>query len=228
MQRQTILRLMAIVALAGLTACSGGSNSSPTPQTPPSTGGGASDQHTATTAATIDGSAQNFTFPATYGFQEEITFLKRNGLVPVTVQMTVSDTPPTGFSAAPLRHVASGEIALLYYNVFTFTSPVDFTFYPPGIALTLPNSVPTTTGQFYYGISPLPASPSSGYATPNPGYATPNPYAGIVLRTEGPATVSGQTLTFAPSDNPVTLVAGNSYIVVFYRTCTLVSGATSC
>jgi hypothetical protein len=222
MQRQTILRLSAIVALAGLAACSGGSTSSPTPQNPGIGGGGTPPQASTMMDVTIDGSAQNFEFPATSGFQERVSFLKRNVSAPVTVKITASNTAPPGFSAERVRRaLASGEIALLYYNVFTFTSPLDVTFYPPGFTLTLPNSVPTTTGQFYYGISPLPTSPSSGYATPNP-------YAGIVLRTEGPATVSGQTLTFAPSDNPVTLVAGNSYLVVFYRTCTLVSGATSC
>jgi hypothetical protein len=39
---------------------------------------------------------------------------------------------------------------------------------------------------------------------------------------------SDGSFTFEPAPNPLTLLAGDSYIWVFYVNCTLPSGATSC
>jgi hypothetical protein len=239
MQRQTILRLAAIVALAGLAACSGGSTPSPAQQNPGS-GGGIPAQTSAMKTITFNGTAQSVTLPVAGRVATATMMLPATSMAqPTQLTLVGSATDPTAgrLSSQVLRTKMSsvGLIEVLYYLVITPDVGISFTTIP-GFTLTLPSSVSvptTTTGQFYYGISTSPVN--LGPATPNPySTATPNPYStyspvSYTLLTEGPATVnSAGTYTFDEAPNPLTLLAGDSYIWVFYLNCTLSPGATSC
>jgi hypothetical protein len=226
MQRQTTIRLAAIVALAGLTACSGGSPSSPTPQNP-GIGGGGTPPQASTMEIAITESGGSFQLPPVPGFNGTMTV--RPGTVQQSARLTLTgsttDPAPGGGLLSKLRSPKStGFIGVRYYLVITPDVGISFTTIP-GFTVTLPSSVNVTTGtgQFFYALSTSPISVVS--ATPNP-TATPNYNYNLV--TEGPATVDGHTLTFDEAPNPVTFLAGDTYILVFYVNCTLPSGATSC
>jgi hypothetical protein len=69
----------------------------------------------------------------------------------------------------------------------------------PAFTFKLPSTIPTAGLEFYYGIS-------------NPAATTP----GVSYETFGPASVAGQTLTFAASPSPLSFTKGESYSFVFY------------
>jgi hypothetical protein len=199
-QQHTLLRLAALLALAGLAACSGGPNSSPTP-TGNSGTGGTSAQQSATSTISLDGSGATYSLPGLGDYSGTVSFETLTLAQPVPLTLSASLTAPAAgqLSQQSLRRTLSGSLDVLYY--VTFTSRVTLSLPRlPAFTLTLPTSVPTT-GQFYYAIS----DPTS----PNPG---------ITFRTEGPASVSGHKVTFASSDNSLAFQAGKSYTFAFYET----------
>ncbi|MDB5042514.1 MAG: hypothetical protein JWN27_3240, partial [Candidatus Eremiobacteraeota bacterium] len=118
---------------------------------------------------------------------------------PSTMTETSSTIAPDGaFSQSALRSPQSGTLTFYFY--VTLVTPITITFTGiPGFSLTLPSTIPTTGRSFFYAISdPTVTNVAQEF------------------RTEGPATVSGQNITFAPTANPITLQAGKKYVVTFY------------
>ena len=113
--------------------------------------------------------------------------------------MTVTATttaPASAPTQSALRSPQSGTLTFYIYH--TFTPSVDVTFATlPAITITLPSSISTAGRQFFYAFSDGTSSPPS-------------------FRTEGPAQVTGQTLAFSPSSNPLALKAGVTYVFAFY------------
>jgi hypothetical protein len=202
MHQHAILRWAALLALAGLAACSGGPNSSPAPtgNSGSGTGSGNSAQQNATSTISLDGSGAAYAIPGVGDYSGTVSFGTLTLAQPVRLTINASLAAPAAAQLSPqaLRRTSSGSLDVLFY--VTFTSPVTLSLPRlPAFTLTLPATVPTT-GQFYYAIS----DPTS----PNPG---------ITFRTEGPASVSGRKVSFASSDNPLTLQAGKSYTFAFYE-----------
>jgi hypothetical protein len=92
-----------------------------------------------------------------------------------------------------------GRSTSIFYTTIQLSSTVTFATLP-GFSVTLPPTVNPTGLEFFYAISD--PKPSSG--------------AKVQFRTEGPATVSGQIVTFAPSTTRLTLAAGQPYTIAFY------------
>ncbi len=105
----------------------------------------------------------------------------------------------------------TGTLNIYLYTTIRLSSRVTFPTLP-GFSVTLPARVNPTGLQFFYAISD--PSPTSG--------------AEVQFRTEGPATVFRQTVTFAPSSTPLTLQAGKTYTIAFYAISAIaVAGATN-
>ncbi|MBV8809583.1 MAG: hypothetical protein JO033_12995 [Acidobacteriaceae bacterium] len=137
------------------------------------------------------GSTQSI--PGSFGYTGSMVFPP--ALSGVGAQITIAETgglPPSG---AP--SLGPPNAPLLYFNL-TATQNVTFSGFP-AITITIPNSITTTGFQFYIAF-----------------FDVSNPSAGWVTQFRGPATVSGQTLTFAGSNTPFTMKAGQSYDFVLY------------
>jgi hypothetical protein len=114
---------------------------------------------------------------------------------------TSSTIAPSGaYSQSALRTPQSGT--LTFYFFVTLVTPITVSLTGiPGFSLTLPSTIPTTGRSFFYAISdPTVTNVAQEF------------------RTEGPAKVSGQNITFDPTANPITLQAGQKYVVTFYAT----------
>jgi hypothetical protein len=133
------------------------------------------------------------------GIGSSVAFGAPTAPVTGTMTATVTTTAPAGApTQSALRISASGTLTFYVYH--TFTPSVDVTFAAlPSITVTLPPAISTLDRQFFYAFSDGTSSPPS-------------------FRTEGPAQVTGQTIAFAPSANPLVLKAGVSYVFAFYAT----------
>ncbi|MBV9149983.1 MAG: hypothetical protein JO024_08960 [Candidatus Eremiobacteraeota bacterium] len=131
--------------------------------------------------------------PASFGYTGSIIF------PPATAgagtPFTITETGPNPPSGAPSLGLPNAP--LLYFN-FVASNNVTFTGFP-GISITIPSSITTTGQQFFIAF-----------------FDTTNPAAGWITNYRGPATVSGQTLTFPGSSTPFTFKAGQSYDYVLY------------
>jgi len=137
------------------------------------------------------GSAQ--AIPASFGFTGTFTFPR--ALAGAGSPFTISETgglPPSG---AP--SLGPPNSPLLYFT-FVATQNVTFAGFP-AITITIPSSITTTGEQFFIAF-----------------FDTSNPGAGWITGFRGPATVSGQTVTFPVGSTPYTLKAGVSYDFVLY------------
>jgi phospholipase C len=105
--------------------------------------------------------------------------------------------PATGGATVSMTSSAGGQNAL--YTI-TFTPQVTVVLAGlPQFTLTLPPSVKTANERFFYVVSVSEGSDSQ------------------FPLTVGPASVSGQQLTFAGTNTPVTFTAGQHYIFTFYQ-----------
>jgi DNA-binding beta-propeller fold protein YncE len=102
-------------------------------------------------------------------------------------------------AAERLRPQATGTLNVYFYTAIRLSSTVTFPTLP-GFSVTLPTKINPAGLQFFYAIS-------------NP---KPTDGAEAQFRSEGPATVSGQNVTFAPSTTPLTLQADQPYTIAFY------------
>jgi hypothetical protein len=96
-----------------------------------------------------------------------------------------------------------GTLNVYFFTTIRLSATITFESLP-GFSLTLPTTIDPTGQQFFYAVSTT----------------TPNSGAVLSFGTQGPATVTGHTVNFAPSNNPLTLLAGKSYIVAFYAVST--------
>ena len=192
LRRAAISYLSLALALAAQ-ACSSSQSSAPHP--PP-----ASTSSSVTFPLVASGSSH--ALPSVDGFVGSVTLPPGNVSAGTTLTIAATTTPPAG---APLtqssqRRLQTGTLTVFFFLIFTPSSDVTFTTVP-GFSIDLPPSVTTAGRQFFYAISDPTASDVP-----------------LQFRTEGPATVSAQTVTFAPSGTPLTLLAGLRYIFAFYAT----------
>jgi phospholipase C len=201
---------MALTAWA-VTGCGGGGGSSSAPAPMPPSSGAASGA--ASETVPLSSAAITQPLPAAGGVGG-IFSLQLRGVPPAGGSLTVdgSTTAPPGaalISGSTRRVPQSGTLTVYYYA--TFTPSVNLTLTGlPGFTVQLPASVPTANRAFYYGLS----DPTVTNAV-------------VQFNTQGPANVSGQTLTFAPTTTPVTLQAGLHYVFIFYATSATASATIS-
>ena len=119
---------------------------------------------------------------------------------PAGATMTVTELAgaPQGGPLARLRRPLSAKTVLFSLEL-QLSQTITFNGLP-GFTLTLPVSVATSGESFY--IAAYQGTGSSA----------------TLLATDGPATVSGQTLAFAPTTTPVTLQSNVTYLFELYET----------
>lgn len=196
----------ALLCAAGLAACGGGGGgsipgtpaASPTPSTAPTATPTAPPSNSGT--ATVTSAATAAPIPPAGGYTGTLNLPASNASGSVSLALTTSVSAPTG--VAPLRRIAAsrpkalpaGANVLLYE---TITSPVTITFTAtPQIDLTLPAQVSTSGLQFFIAAY----DPAAGWQEP----------------AAGPASVSGQQLTFASIPVPFTMQANVTYVLALY------------
>jgi len=196
------------VAGFALSACGGGSNGTTpsamtgaAPGTAPVSGSSGSSTM-ATFPVSAAASTQNL--PVTSGISGTMaipaTSDASSGQVTVQSATSAPANAPnaTQLTQSSARQTQSGKLTFYFYTTLTFSTKVTLPTLP-GFSLTLPPSIPTSGGAFFYAIQD-PASTAT-----------------LSFRTEGPATANGQTITFIPSPNPVTFKANQPYIIAFYE-----------
>jgi hypothetical protein len=191
---------LGILTASSLSACSGGgsSSSSGLPLSQPTSSSGVMAQ-TATRSYELGSAAGSYDLPPLGGFRGSLALPAANVPANTRLQLTSSLQAPAG---APVpadvqrRAQATGTLNVYFYTTIVLSNTVTFATLP-GFSVTLPPTVNPTGLEFFYAISD--PKPSNG--------------AKVQFRTEGPATVSGQSVTFAPSTTGLTLAAGQSYVI---------------
>jgi len=199
MQSSQLVRAACVLSALALSACGGGGMKSVTPTTSAQAPGTAQSPSTASTSFPFSTTSSTQTLAAAGGITGAIKL--PGASVASTMNETSSTTAPSGaYSQSALRTPQSGT--LTYYFFVTLVTPITVSLTGiPGFTLTLPSTIPTAGRSFFYAISdPTVTDVAQEF------------------RTEGPATVSGQTITFDPTANPITLQAGQKYVVTFYAT----------
>lgn len=219
MQRTFIRTAAAALLCAGASAACGGGGSSvggitppggvtttpastptPTPTpTPPST-----TQSTGT--APITSAATSAPIPSAGGYSGTLQFPSSNASGTVTLSLTTSTVAPPDLAPLARKNgdrratLPTGSAALLYESL---TSPVTITFSAtPQIDVTLPAAVSTAGVQFFIAV----------YDPAVKAWQEP---------VAGPATVSGQNITFASASTAFTLQAGMTYTLALYESPTV-------
>jgi hypothetical protein len=195
MQSSHLVRAVCVLSALALSACGGGSTGSMTPAQAPLT----QPKDTASTTFTASTAPSTHDLAPAGGITGSIALPAASTTSMMTE--TSSTTAPQGaYSQSSLRSPHSGT--LTFYFFVTLVTPITVNLTGiPGFSLTLPSTIPTTGRSFFYAISdPTVTSVAQEF------------------RTEGPATVAGQTVTFSATANPITLQAGKSYVVTFYAT----------
>ena len=190
--------------LAFLVVGCGGGSSAVIPST--SVAQAPSSQPAATNIVTLSSTqSSSITLPTINGISASLTFPAGTGVLSIS-----SSSASAASSAAMLRSKASTGTLNVYYIVQIVSQGNITLSVIPSFTLTLPSTIPTAGNSFYYALS-----------QPNP--ATP----GQAFTTEGPATISGSTVTFDQMAGPITFTAGQSYTFAFYSTSTNGSGGTA-
>jgi hypothetical protein len=198
--------LLALGALTlGFSACSGGGGggaaSSGLLQEQPPLSSGATSQ-TATRTYQIGSGAGSYDLPPLGGFGGSLELPATSVPANTRLELTSSLQAPAGapmLQNAERRPQDTGTLDVYFYTTIRLTSTVEFPTLP-GFSVTLPATVKPAGLQFFYAISS--PKPTNG--------------AQAQFRTEGPASVADQTITFVPSTTPLTLQAGQPYVVALY------------
>ncbi len=195
MQSLQLVRAACVLSAFALSACGGGGTGAVTPTTSAQAPG--TTQSTASTTFTTSTTSSTHDLAPAGGITGAISLTAASATSTMTA--TSSTTAPDGaYAQSSLRSPQSGTLTFYFY--VTLVTPITITFTGiPGFSLTLPATIPTTGRSFFYAISdPTVTNVAQEF------------------RTEGPAAVSGQTITFAATANPITLQAGKKYVVTFY------------
>jgi hypothetical protein len=193
---------LGVVAALGFSACTGGGggSSSGVPQGSPSSSSAAPSQ--ATRTYLLGSAATSYDLASVDGFTGSLTLPATVVPANTRLELTSSLQAPTGapmLAAERLLPQATGTLNVYFYTAIRLSSTVTFPTLP-GFSVTLPAKINPAGLQFFYAIS-------------NP---KPTDGAKAQFRSEGPATVSGQNVTFAPSTTPLTLQADQPYTIAFY------------
>jgi hypothetical protein len=212
MSMRSGLMALATLAALGVSACGGGGGvaSSGLPQGQPSPSDATA--QTVTRTYTLASAAGSYELPPLGGYSGSLALPAATVPANTRLELTSSLEAPVSVPILPdteRRRQATGTLNVYFYTTLRLSFTVT---YPtlPGFSLTLPATVNPSGLQFFYAIS-------------NP---TPTGGAKVQFRTEGPATVAGQTVTFAPSTTALTLQAGRSYTIAFYAISAPKVGAT--
>lgn len=197
-----IIRLLsalgrAVMLSAALAACTGGGSSAPTP------------------SADVTSATAPFSSNVELGAQPATVALPNAGAIAATmtfpgiangtaVAMATATTAPAGLAPLGVSHVqASGTLTVYEYITVTPRSTITLPSLP-AIKLTFPSSTLIAGKAFFYGIS------------------DPDAQGGLVqFATQGPGTIGGQIVSFAPVAQPITLLAGHRVTFVVYATSAL-------
>jgi len=190
------VRLVEILALfafgAALSSCGGGNNAVPYQTTQSSTS-------STETVAVLAAGSTSILVPLG-GYSGTITFAPSNA--PSGTQATLTSIlglPSSGPTPSSIRRIKSAAPNVLFSVEVTLTQTVTFSALP-SFTLSLPSSVSTSGESFYIAAY-------NGTTSSAPQIAT-----------LGPATVSGQTLTFTAPASSTTLNAGTTYLFELYET----------
>ncbi len=186
---QRIVRVGALCVIALVwSGCGGGSGSPPpVPQTGGS--GAAAAPESVTYALSAAGSTQPLPAAGAYGGSVAFPAFA----VPAGATIVASAS-----AAQTLAQSTTGTINIYYAASFTPSTTLVFPTVPV-FTIQLPPAAKVNDQSFYYGISqPAPTGAARAF------------------RTEGPAAVSGRTLTFPTSGVPLTLEKGVTYTFGFY------------
>jgi hypothetical protein len=204
---RNVLITLSVFALASLTACGGSGNSASTPSAM-STG---TTSQTASRTYPMSSSAASYDLPPVGGFSGSVALPAAPIPANASLRLTSSLQAPPGapnILGTRRRPQSTGTLNVYFYTTIQLSTTVTFSTLP-GFSITLPSTIDTTNQQFFYAIS----DPTQTDAV-------------LHFRTEGPGTVSGQTLTFAPSSTPLTLQAGLPYVVAFFAVSPVVKPST--
>lgn len=183
--------LFALGALALASCGSGGSASAPAPLAPVAT---AAPQSGNLLVPQSGGSAA---LPPVAGIASTIEFSPLSGGTTSTyVSASTSIALPDGIPGALSTESVTIPKTPIWYLTIIPPKTVTFASYP-GFTIPLPPSIPTAGKQFYIGLY--------DGSTKTWNYTF-----------EGPASVNGQKLTFAPSTGPLTLLKGVTYVFELY------------
>ena len=188
------LALLTAIAAGVLAGCGGGgSGSSPSDAFP-----FAQPPAPSSAKTSFSDTAQSVTLPPTAGYT--VTAMLPPAISGAGTAATISAgiSPPGIDPVIAPTQTGSGPAAipLIYVGLVSATAVSLPSL--PSFTITLPDSI-ATTPSFYLGLYD-PAKPLAGYA----------------LGTEGPATVSGSTLTFTAPATPIALQANQVYALSLY------------
>lgn len=169
-----------------------------TTQAPPTAVAGASS--TASTTFPLSATSGTYPLPPVGAFRGSMTV---PGLgAPTGAVLTIVDSLNAPAGAPTLQSRAripqSGTLSVLFFIQISASDTVTLPSLPR-ITITVPSSQITPGARFFYAIS----DPTVTNVA-------------LQFRTEGPAGVTGTTLTFAASSNPITFTAGLKYIIAVY------------
>ena len=199
------LRVIAASILGGALSGCGGSGVSGLPSANPAQAPlTPTNSNTRSASAVIKISPQGgtYTMPSVGGFATQIGFAAASSSGGTTLEVTTSLDAPAGATSlqSKLRLESTSTTDVLYYLIFTPSLGISFPSLPT-VSMTLPSTTPTSGRDFFASIS---IPPETG--------------AELSFLDDGPASVSGQTVTFAADPHPLTLAAGKQYIFAFYDT----------
>lgn len=196
--------LAAALALSSA-GCAGGGGPASVPAVAPGSG---SSPASGAVVYPLSAGGSTFALPEAGGFGGTVTFPAFAAPAGATISATASTIAPASLAPAALRRPAETGAAVVYYYLtlmprMTITLPT-----VPAFAVGLTSSLAKQNVSFYYALS----QPAASGAIAS-------------FRTEGPATVSGTTATFTPSNVPLTLHAGTPYVFAFYSLARVSAGA---
>jgi len=173
----------------GLAGCSGSAPVQPLANSVPQTGN--------TVSFAVDRSASTHAIASVGGFSGSIGLPASDAASGTTMDIASSTVGFDATSAAARSAQTTGNLSFLFFARIRTSADVTFSSVP-AFSILLPDSA-NAAGQFFAAI-------------------TDPTVAGVplALRTEGPATPSGTTLSFASESTPLTLKAHHRYVVSFY------------
>jgi hypothetical protein len=202
---------LGVAAMFGLSACSGGggAGSASVPQGQPAAPGAPAQAVSRTYL--LAGSAGSYDAPQLAGFRASLAFPAAAVPPNTSLEITSSFQAPADAPVpadAHRRPQSTGTLNVYFYATIRLSNTVTFPTLP-GFSV-LPATVNPAGLQFFYAIS------------------DPKPVNGAVLqfRTEGPALVVKQNVSFAPSTTPLTLQAGRRSTIAFYATSEIAANAS--
>lgn len=165
--------------------------------TPSATAMPTSTPQSSSTQAPLAQSGGTLALPSIGGLSGSVTIPANNAPANTTLQVTVIVGGLSGAPTPALRRLAASNTVLFSLEIL-LSQTVTFSGFP-GLSLTLPSSIATAGQSFYVAVY-------QGTSSTSP-----------LIATLGPAAVSGQTITFAPTTSQITLQGNQTYLLELYE-----------